>query len=436
MFISCSSLWANLEVHNVEKTRTYIQRSKPSPLDVFIDRDFVDDTYVNDTFLPVIPHIYRFKSLPVYGKFPPTALGRFYHHAPLLEELDIHLTDIPAPVLSSELFNSNLSSLRKLTLGRVVTHLPWHNLANLTIFKLTSCPPGRNFVIQLLSFFQCAPPLRTVTLEDSIPTTSDAPPGRIVSLPRLKNLTITAEAGHNALLNHLCIPTRASLTLRLNPDGMKRPLRDHLSETLVNLKNLPHITTIHLLLDNIWKHARLSGPGGRLNVFIRWRNEYPLGHMDSQILHSLSPPTLSTTQRLAISRHEPLEPARVEKSSVFRTLSHMNKLHTLTLTKRHNLPYFLALNPKKKASKRVLCPDLGRLILYIKSQNQFCIEHLLAMAKERALRGAKLASVTIVGLGGLAPAEGVFGLREHVAHVDYRAGGSPPVWDHLDDENE
>ena len=51
--------------------------------------------------------------------------------------------------------------------------------------------------------------------------------------------------------------------------------------------------------------------------------------------------------------------------------------------------------------------------------------------EERALRGAKLASITIVGLDGLELAKGLFGLRGHVTHVDYRVCDAPPDWDHL-----
>ena len=53
------------------------------------------------------------------------------------------------------------------------------------------------------------------------------------------------------------------------------------------------------------------------------------------------------------------------------------------------------------------------------------------MTKERASGGVKLSSITIVGLGELAPAEGIFELREHVTRVDYRVDNAPPDWDDL-----
>jgi len=112
----------------------------------------------------------------------------------------------------------------------------------------------------------------------------------------------------------------------------------------------------------------------------------------------------------------------------------MNTLRTLVLAMCDNLHFILALDPQKNRSKLMICPDLGELILYIASQDQFHIGDLLTMTKERALRGAKLRSIRIVGLGGLTPAEGVYSLREHVAHVDYKVGDAPPDWDHVPGE--
>jgi len=190
---------------------------------------------------------------------------------PSSSDVDISLTCPHPPVLDSALFNGDFSSLRGLTLGGVITPLPWSNLANLTIFNLKYCRPGHDFVTRLLDFFECAPLLHTIMLEDSIPKSSDAPPDRIVPLPHLRTLTITAQPAHSILLNHLFIPTGASLILGFTCSGEKSPLLDYLPETSASLENLSHITTINFHFDAMKKHMRLNGPSGGLRILARWR---------------------------------------------------------------------------------------------------------------------------------------------------------------------
>ena len=433
--ISRSSLWTRLDCTNVEKTRTYIQRSRSSPLEIFLEKD-EDDTYLDDAFSLVTPHIHRIKSLIICADALPDAIEYFYCHTPLLEELDIDLACIQAPVLDSTLFDGDLSSLRKLSLSGVITHLPWKTLENLTTFNLKSCRPGRNFITRLLDFFENAPLLHTIVLEDSIPKSSNAPPWRIVLLPHLQMLAITAKPTHSILLDHLCIPTGASLILEFSFSSEKSPLREYLPEITANLRNISHITTINLRFGPTQKFVRMNGPSGELRVHARWKGEIVTPYtMDRRILRSLDPSILSTTHGLAVSRYEHPRPAEVEKCPVFRTLSSMNSLRTLILTKCNNLPFIIALNPKENPSKLLLCPILEDLVLYIKSRDQFHIERLTSMAKERASKAAKLFSITIVGLDELVPGKKVFKLREHIEHVDYRVDDAPPDWDDLPGES-
>jgi hypothetical protein len=106
----------------------------------------------------------------------------------------------------------------------------------------------------------------------------------------------------------------------------------------------------------------------------------------------------------------------------------MNDLRTLFLNESHNLPFFLALNPDEDPSRRVLCPRLENLILYIEELELLCIGEFVSMAKARALNGAKLLSVTVVGENGLVLDE-VFQLREHVGNVKCVSVGHLLRWD-------
>jgi hypothetical protein len=178
---------------------------------------------------------------------------------------------------------------------------------------------------------------------------------------------------------------------------------DYLPKRSPNLRNLSHITSINLRFSlgtqigaterTKWKSPcsrPLGTPGG-----------YDSHTMDRRILHSLDPPILSTTQRLTISEYGHPDPAEAEECPVFETLSSMDNLRTLILIKCNNLPFILALNPRKNLSKLVLCPGLEELVLYTNPWNQLPIQHLIDMAEDRASRGAKLSSITIVSLGGL-----------------------------------
>ena len=60
------------------------------------------------------------------------------------------------------------------------------------------------------------------------------------------------------------------------------------------------------------------------------------------------------------------------------------------------------------------------LILSIEELYSIYITDMLDMAEGRALGGAKLSSIAIVGPGGVMPGKDVFKLRDYVTRVDYR----------------
>jgi len=437
VFTSCSSLWTRLDLKDVEKTRTYIQRSQSSPLEIFLEKSD-EPNYPDDAFSLVVPHLRRLKSLAIDADVLPDVLRHFCCQAPLLEELNIFLYDDDYnQILDSALFGGDLSSLCKLTLNGAITimHLPWNNMANLKVLNLRSWVSEYSMT-RLLDFFESAPLLHTVELEGSIPDSSDAPPQRIVPLPYLKSLIITADTPPSILLNHLCIPTGASLILKSNSSGDKSPLLDCFPEESTNLKNLSHITMVNLNFDSENKFVQLNGPSGSLRVLACWVQwEIDSYTMDCRILHSLPPPILSTAQRLAISNYTHPDRVEPQEPSVFQTLSSTNNLQTLILTKCDNLPFILALDPEQNPSKLVLCPKLEEIVLYVEFRRQFRTECLISMVKNRALRGTKLSLIITIDLDELAPDAEVFGLREHVTHVKFRVGDAPPTWDHISGES-
>ena len=433
LLIARPPLWIRLGCESTVKTRVYLERSKLSPLELSLCK-YGNMAYVEDAIPLVVPHISRLKTLSIDGR--PGLLQTLTPHLscpiPLLRELTISFDSDhdPAPVLDTTLFDGDLSSLRSLSLAGVITQLPWKNLLKLTTFELTQAPEDGVSVTQLLDFFENAHNLRDITLRYAIPTSSNAPTGRVVSLPRLKTLTICADPIHSVLLNHLFIPVGVSLIMEFVFTGDKLPLPELLPETLENLKNIFPISSVNLLLSDLDKLVRLDGPNGELYMLGEWINlvEVPEFAVDREILRSLTRFDLSGTQRLAVTEYQPLMEDTVDKSAPYHILSCTENLRTLTLTQCNYQPFILPLNPDQNSSKRVLCPKLEELVLYILGPNSLQFEDLKNMAKERASAGKKLTSITILGPDGFMLGEEIFELKKYVPRVDYRVKLEPPAW--------
>ena len=147
MLTSRSSLWTNFVCLDGEKTRTYLERSKSSPIDLQMDRE--EGLFHHDPFLQIFPHAAsRLKSLYVAASpdHPQDITDYLTSPAPLLEDLSIFGSDDDDPflgpehpVLATTLFGGDLSSLRMLCLFTVRTELQWRNMVNLTELRLVTC---------------------------------------------------------------------------------------------------------------------------------------------------------------------------------------------------------------------------------------------------------------------------------------------------------
>ena len=118
---------------------------------------------------------------------------------------------------------------------------------------------------------------------------------------------------------------------------------------------------------------------------------------------------------------------RVTISQLLNFFENAPLLHKIK--KCYNLPSILPLNPNKNPPNLVVCPKLKDLVLYIQERNWFHLMEMLSMAEGRALRNAKLSSITIVGFGKLVLGKDAFKLREHVGRVDYGVNDASPDWD-------
>ena len=277
LFISRSSLWTGLNFTNIDKTLTFIRRSQSSPLKFYIgEYDVLDDALALG-----IPHIFRIKSLTIESwRLRLISILRHFHcHTPLLEKLDIKLSNpFDTRDLDATIPNWDISSLRELHLNRVATNLPWKNLVNLRILTLIS--HRRSYeTTQILDFLESTPLLHTVFLRYPFQNPSDAPPERTVRLRHIKALTIVAEPRnanppHLALIRHLHIPIGASLISEFDSPHGESPFLEYLPERCPNLSNLSDITTINLLFGSCSEPSsmRLSGPSGSLYASTSWED--------------------------------------------------------------------------------------------------------------------------------------------------------------------
>ena len=431
LFISRPSLWTQLNCAHIEKTRTYIERSNSSPLDVYI-RKHKGPRFPKDAFFLTIPHLSRLRSLSLFGPSDDLVdiIGQHLHcPAPSLEKLKISFIGAPSPI-EGTIFKRDLSSLRELRLSGVITNLPWVNLPNLTTFYFRNVPSDRISVIRLLDFFEHAPLLSKVVLMEASPTTSDAPLGRVVTLPHLKLFKISAQPVYSVLLKHLSIPSGAVLILEFDSDDTRSPIPVCIPKPFDNLKNILPITSINLLCDSALS-LRLHGPNGGLYILGN-QTGTPTSLLDlhRRVLRSLNHFPISSTERLTVGRYNLGQYQLIEKSPTYQTLFLMKALRTLTLTDCFNAPFFSVLDPSQNRSRTLLCPVLEELILYIKKKEQFCMKELLAMTKERSLKGVGLSTIKIISLKEFVSSEDVFKLRGHVTRVKYRLDDIVPDWDY------
>ena len=410
IFTSRSSLWADFNCMDVNKTHVYLERSKSSPINVSLNR--VNGLSPCDPFLLILPQaIGRLKSL-----FVDVELGYLQDitphlslPAPLLEDLSIDGGSeyLPRrnPTLTSTLFGGDLSPLRVLYLQSVRTELPWRNMVNLTSFTLAYTSPGEVSVGHLLDFFECAPRLREVRLRSATPTFG-AQNGRLVSLACLKRMDILESGPCSLLLDHLLIPVGAELTTQVD---LPTPLiEDYLPRSLDNLRNLSDFTEIHLYATGWYPRVRLSGPNGKVTMVLVARTD-----VTCTVLESLTRFDISKAERLEIDQADPSS-----RDLPYRTFKSMKGLRILTLFHCRNPHIFIdALHPSMNSGV-VVCPELEGLVLVLHvDEGMLDMKGVIGMAAARAVGGVKLKSIRIVGYDKVVRAD-VLELEKHVLHVE------------------
>ena len=407
VFISRPSLWTDFRCLDADKTRVYLERSKHSPINLRLERE--DGLLPNDPFLQISPYVvHRFKSL--FVDTSPDHLqdivDRLSYPAPLLNDLFISgsLTHPDLnPVLSTTLFDGDISSLHRLDLLSLRTDLPWRNMANLTLFSMFYIISPRVTVGQLLDFFESAPRLSDVELRFSAPEFTGT--GRSVSMSNLRTLQFSDSQPSSLVLNHLLIPVGAELEIELDNPGLE--IENYLPGSLDNLKNLLNFNKIFLRFNRGTVTMELSGPNGQVAIASL--------SFKSDPTHSL----LRCMTQLGVSKVKTLEILGDPLcENLHRALVSMENLQAFTLSLCQNpRDFILALNPDPSPKNPIPCPKLKTLLF--RTEEGFDIGDVIYVAAVRAERGVPFQSVKIVTVNGapFMPEWGVRELRKHVSHV-------------------
>ena len=415
---------------NIDKTCTYIKRSKSCPLNF----DLGNPGASYKAFSQIGPGINRVKFLTISQYTLPELLSHFHDEELPLEELFVEVSEGSGPALDTRLFNGDLTSLRKLFLRGNITKFPWRNLANLQTVELINCTSGYELTV-LLDFLESAPLLHTVVFNGRIHGNLT---GRRVHLDHLRCLKVSTprpDRSHSTLFHHLHIPIGASLTSSFY-FHREFPLLDYLQRSSPNFSNLSPVTAVNLLLHIREKKVRLSGPNGSLCLETTWETGAKPHIIDSQVLYSLDHPMLSSICRLALSYCGWQSSSKVKESPAFKMLSSKENLRALTLIHCNSQPFILALDPEQVPSDSVLCPNLEKLDLYLLYTSQLNVESLIKMVKARASQGMKPLSITIVISTRTELEEDVVKLREHITHLEYRVDQKYPQWDDVPREDD
>ena len=246
-----------------------------------------------------------------------SVLEHLHRHVPLLESLDVNPTSIHDTVLGDVLFNRDLSSLRELCLqGVAAKNFPWKNLANPQVVTLEHASGGYG-TTQILDTLESAPLLHTVSFTFPVSDPSDALPERMVTLCHLKILTIRTTKSFLPFLNHLHIPSGASLILEPSRNGDESLFRGYFPQNFPDFDNLSHITAINLFFGGPRTFVRPSGPSWSLRLLIPCRDSPP-HKLVSRVLRPLDP-TIPTTERLAIEGYGAPQMDNVEGCPIFQT---------------------------------------------------------------------------------------------------------------------
>ena len=245
--------------HNLDRTLTYLERSKPAPIDISINTDLLEDLEV---FEYLALHIARTRSLVIQGSCGiHTASLLFCNPAPSLQYLHISSSSSKGFVpLPDNFLGRQAPSLRTASFtGICLTFESPFPLPNLTEFNLLLFRGRGSFCIDaMFRFFSSCPQLRKIRIDVPNGTLRDTSQRRIVSLESLVEFDYMCNLV-NRILPSLRLPRLKQLRVSSLQPGRTQKLTDMLPygshALLAEATNMEYYSYKSLL------SLRLSGDG-------------------------------------------------------------------------------------------------------------------------------------------------------------------------------
>jgi len=262
---SSPSLWTCFQFqssHDLDRTLTYLKRSKSAPIDVSIDTDSAENL---DALEYLAPHIARTRSLDIRASHDiHSASLLFCNPAPLLQRLEI-LAFEDVVHLPDNFLGRQTPSLRSVSLGHVCPRLEsLFPLSNLTEFRLSLADSATPFRVgALFQFLSKSPLLRKVGVNFQKRSAQDVSLDKVISLESLVEL----DCGCNCVSQIIPFLRLPRLTrLRVTSLGPRQ------AETLVDV--LPHgscallagVTKIFHLSDQFESSYKVELTGNGVDV--------------------------------------------------------------------------------------------------------------------------------------------------------------------------
>ena len=416
--ISRPSLWTCFQFqssHDLDRTLTYLKRSKSAPIDISIDTDLTGNL---DVLEYLAPRIARTRSLIIQADHDIHAASLlFCNPAPLLQHLEI-LTSEGVVHLPDNFLGQQAPSLRSVSLVRTCPRLEsLFPLPNLTEFHLSLVDDTTPFRVgALFQFLSESPQLQNIGVDVHDRSVQDVFLNKVISLESLVELDCGCDCA-SQIIPFLKLPRLKRLRVTSREQGRAQTLADVLPHGGRPL--LAGVTKI-LYLSGAPYSVELSGNGVDVSfrvppptetTLLDWSPDQayiPFGQIEDLEFRGLSPTRIG----LHINAFA-LENLRVLRVTLF------NKERTTGLLR--------AFHPGPGTAE-VPCRSLQEIEVYSTywGSQEPLPRLLVSLVKERKQAGCQLRLVSlVVGYEGY-HRDFLLELKEHVGEVrarEYKGNG-------------
>ena len=394
--ISSPRLWTKFQCVDVARTKQYLVRSQPVPIDVIADFDSDIQSVIS---LKCAAD--RFKSLTL--RLQPSDLLQVFRHlaapAPALKHLEIsampHRGNGPTfrPTIPGTFLGSSTPTLRSLHLDGISTKLNFSQFPTLT--HLTLIMNLQIFdMSELFQVFASAKLLEEVAIQFTGPTTPIPESQGIITLRRMKKLSFSNTVAEfpKRLLASLILPSVEEVRLDINlPGEDTRTMQDFLP---TRLQNFPHLSTVdNLKLDVPQAHCNIQfgGPRGVISIHaLRSGNREQNDSFQSHWLNSIEPMSIVDVKDLTLRSYHPEE--SLDRCPVFKLLRTLHGLRSLVVERCNSIAVIKALSPNDR--KSVPLPNLESLTFRLIMEPATIFPGLTETARTRRERGSPLNKIS------------------------------------------